>query len=129
MNQAIDIDLLPPILQEIVELIGLHLAMKLVQQYGGVRLYVPKEDVSPGHELVKLLGAAAVKRLQSRFGGDEHFDIPKAERALRAARDVGIKARRHNASCRSLAIEYRLTERRIRSICNDEDNDRQQSLF
>ncbi|SDH26540.1 hypothetical protein [Nitrosomonas sp. Nm132] len=41
MTNVPDESLLPCILQEIAELIGLPATLKLAQHYGGVRLYVP----------------------------------------------------------------------------------------
>lgn len=126
----IDTDLLPPILQDIVALVGLPLTMTLVQARGGVRLYVPKLELDDDHYLVQLLGREAAEKLQNAYGGDEHFDIPKAERALRAVRDSKIRyQRRCDLSVSSLALEYRLTERQIRTICGELVDDRQVSLF
>lgn len=129
MNTAIDIGLLPPILQDLVELIGLHPTMQLVQAYGGVRLYVPKLALDGDHSLVRLIGGEAAKKLQSIYGGEPHFDIPKAERALRAVRNAEIRAKRLNTSLRQLALQYRLTERQILTICGEVVDDRQNSFF
>lgn len=123
------IDLLEPILQDIVELIGLHHTMKLVQAYGGVRLYVPKLELENDHSLVQLIGATAAKKLQAMYGGETHFDIPKAERALRAVRDTEIRNKRPHTSVRLLALEHHLTERNIRYICGELEDDRQVGLF
>jgi hypothetical protein len=126
----IDTDLLPPILQDIVAQIGLHPTMLLVQARGGVRLYVPKLEMDDGHYLVVLLGREPAEKLQKMYGGDEHFDIPKAERALLAVRNSKIRhARAAGASVSGLALEYHLTERQIRTICGELIDDRQVSLF
>lgn len=130
MNAAlINTDLLEPILQDLVELIGLHPTMRLVQAYGGVRLYVPKLELEDDHSLVRLIGSEAAKKLQAMYGGEPHFDIPKAERALRAVRDAEIRAKRPHTSVRLLALENRLTERQIRTICGEVEDDRQVGLF
>ena len=126
---AIDTGLLPPILQDLVELIGLHPTMQLVQAYGGVRLYVPKLELDGDHSLVRLIGSEAAKKLQAMYGGEPHFDIPKAERALRAVRDNEIRTRRLHTSVRLVALEYHLTERQIRTICGEMEDDRQVGLF
>lgn len=126
---TINTDLLEPILQDLVGLIGLHPTMQLVQAYGGVRLYVPKLALDDDHSLVRLIGNEAVKKLQAMYGGEPHFDIPKAERALRAVRDAEIRAKRLCSSVRLLALEYRLTERQIRTICGEMEDDRQVGLF
>ena len=129
MNQMIDADLLEPILRDMVDLIGLHPTMTLVQAYGGVRLYVPKLELEDDHSLVRLIGRPAAKKLQAMYGGETHFDIPKAERALRAVRDAAIRAKRPHTSVRLLALEHRLTERHIRAICGEVEDDRQVGLF
>ncbi|MEW5905120.1 MAG: Mor transcription activator family protein [Pseudomonadota bacterium] len=126
----IDTDLLPLILQDIVELIGLPLTMTLVQARGGVRLYVPKLEMEDDHYLVQLLGREAAEKLQTMYGGDEHFDLPKAERAMLAVRDATIRRlRASGTSVRSLALEYGLTERQIYFICEDMVDDRQMGMF
>lgn len=125
----IDASLLEPILQDLVDLIGLHSTMQLVHAYGGVRLYVPKLELEDDHSLVRLIGREAAKKLQAMYGGEPHFDIPKAERALRAVRDAEIRAKRPTTSVRLLAMEYRLTERQIRTICGEMVDDRQVGLF
>lgn len=126
---AINIDLLEPILQDMVDLIGLHPTMQLVQAYGGVRLYVPKLELEHDHSLVRLIGHAAARKLQAMYGGETHFDIPKAERALRAVRNAGIRAKRPDTSVRLLALEYHLTERQILTICGETADDKQGGLF
>ena len=76
------------------------------------------------------LGREPAEKLQAMFGGDEHFDLPKAERALRAVRDAEIRRRRiKGESVRNLALEYGLTERQIYAICEELVDDRQVSLF
>jgi Mor family transcriptional regulator len=126
----IDTDLLPPILQDIVELIGLQPTMRLVETYGGVRLYVPKLELEDDHPLIRQIGREAAEKLQAMYGGEPHFDIPKAERALRAVRDARIRhLRSAGASTRTLALDNGLTERQIRTICGELEDDRQVGLF
>lgn len=125
----IDTGLLEPILQDLVGLIGLHATMKLVETHGGVRLYVPKLALGDDHPLILQIGRTAAEKLQSMYGGEPHFDIPKAERALRAVRDAEIRAKRPHTSVRLLALDYRLTERQIRTICGEMEDASQAQLF
>lgn len=121
-HSDIDIDLLPGILRDIVELIGLVKTMRLVEERGGTRLYVPRLAVSDDHNMVAWIGRAATIRLQSIYGGVEQFDIPKAAAALRAVRDKAIRRQRLGGCPVSrLARDYALTERQIRSICNRDE--------
>lgn len=127
--EQINEELLPPSLRDIVALIGLPLAMKLVERHGGTRLFVPKLGVSHDHPLAHLLGHKAAKVLVENYGGEEHFDIPLALRALKAVRNTEIRAKRPYTSASKLALEYRTTERNIRLICGEITDDRQDNLF
>lgn len=128
-HHDVDIDLLPPILQDVVALIGLPHTMKLVEKHGGTRLFVPKREVDGDHALVRLLGHHAAHKLIEHFGGEEHFDIPLAWRAIKAVRNAQIRAGRPHTSVRLLALEWGTTERNIRLICGEIEDDRQSGLF
>ncbi len=129
MISEIDIEDLPGILRDLVNLIGLTGTLKLVEHYGGVRLYVPVK-FDPEHRLVKLLGAEAALKLIEAYGGEEHFDVAKAERALRAVRNREIRAEYAHKSRRQLARERDLTERQIGNIvAGAELDDGQEELF
>jgi len=125
----IDVDDLPGILRDLVDLIGLAGTMKLVEHYGGVRLYVPVK-YDPGHPIAKLLGGESFLKLIDAYGGEEHFDIPKADRAMIALRNRRIREDYSVMSQRQLALKYGLTERQIRNIvAGIEVEDGQESLF
>lgn len=128
MQQEIDITLLPGVLREIAELIGLPATMAIVQQYGGVRLYVPKE-ITEDHPLIKLVGICNAVTLSDSYGG-ETLEIALAENALRKIRDKEIRDQWPTLSQRKLALKYRTTERHIRRIlaCGGNDDD-QPELF
>lgn len=111
----IDVQLLPEKLRKIVARIGITPTMALVRRYGGTRLYVPKM-MTEDHSLAQLLGYENAVALSGEYGGDEHFDIPKAERALMFVRDRRIVGARGHRSARDLAIEHRLTERGVYKI-------------
>lgn len=130
MTADIEARYLPSILQDMAELIGLPATLKLVEAYGGVRLYIPKR-FDPDHPLVKLVGHAHAAKLCESYGGELHFDIPRAVAATRAARDARMRNDRAlGATHRELALRYVLTERQIRNILgDDEEDDRQVGLF
>ena len=115
----IDETLLPGVLREMTELIGLPATMAIVRRFGGVRLYVPV-NVPPDHILISLVGMQKAERLAERFGGQEHFDIPKAEAALRHLRNEAIKQQWPEVSQSQLALKYGLTERTVREILGGE---------
>ncbi len=126
---SIEARYLPPILQEIAELIGLPATLKLVKAYGGTRLYVPKR-FDPDHPIVKLIGHELAARLFERFGGQDQFDVPKAMIAVKAARDATIRAQRRDGYTHArLAVLHGITERQVRNILGPEVDDRQIGLF
>jgi len=106
--------LLPPIVQEFVEVAGLEAALKLVDAYGGTRVWFP-ERPEPDHHLVKALGDAAYA-LCERFAL-EWIDIPKCARALRAVRDAAIVEKlRQGRTQAEVAREVGLTWRQVANI-------------
>lgn len=123
---------LPERARAIAELIGMPATLKLVERFGGVRIYVP-QTVPPSHALVDLLGRDAADRLAIAFGGDEHFDIPRCTLAARRVRDAQLVADfLGGMSHRLLAIKYQLTERGVRKIiarAGITADDRQPELF
>lgn len=119
---------LPGVLQEIASLVGLAATLALVRAYGGTRMYVPKR-FDPDHPITKIVGHEAAVKLVEAYGGLEHFDLPKGEIAVKAARDKQIRAERSGTTHARLAVKYGLTERQIRNICGPEEDDRQVALF
>lgn len=118
---VIDTELLPPLLQDFVRLIGLQATMALVERSGGLRLYIPTPDrVSDAHHLAQVVGLDNLRKLADVYGGEDHFQLPKAERALLAVRNARIAADYStHKTARQLAAEYRLTERQVTRIVSD----------
>lgn len=118
LADLIDSDLLPQLLQDFERLIGLPATLDLVRVYGGLRIYIPTpERVHPDHPIAKIIGEARLMALAKVYGGEEHFSLPKAERAILALRNARIAhAYGHNKTVRELAAEHRLTERQIERI-------------
>lgn len=105
---------LPGSLREVATLLGLPTTLKLVEAFGGTRVWIP-QDCPPLHPLVRALGRAAADRLCARYGL-EFFAVPRAVVALRWLRDRDIRRRYNTATAAQLAREYELTERRIWAI-------------
>ena len=128
---AIPLDLLPPILQSIAQIIGIQLTMELVRHFGGVRIYIPTpERATENHPIAKIIGLDNLKALGAKLdkAGVEHFQLPKAERAIRAVRNALIVADSVCQSNRQIALKYQLTEdhvRRILTQSNAQDGIRQ----
>lgn len=111
-----DLALLPQSLQAMAQIIGLQGVLALVRAYGGVRLYVPTR-LPDDHVLIDLLGRPAAEMLAAEYGGQPHFDIPRAEGLVRALRNRRIQAdRAAGLSVRDLALKHQLTERQVAKI-------------
>ncbi|TXI23042.1 MAG: hypothetical protein E6Q67_05130 [Roseateles sp.] len=112
--QGLDVELLEPLLQEFVALVGLAKTMLIVDTYGGLQLYiaaVPHADSA----LARLVGLESALALGKEFGLTR-LRIPKAGAALRAIRDRRIRADHAHKSLRELVLAYGLSERRICEI-------------
>lgn len=118
LAELIDSDLLPPLLREFERLIGLPATFDLVRVYGGLRIYIPTPTrTHPDHAIAKIIGLEKLQALANYYGGESHFALPKAEKALLALRNTRIiEAYSHNKTARELAIEHRLHERQIERI-------------
>lgn len=105
---------LPKTLLEVIEVIGVSAALRLVEGWGGLRLYVPQpESITFDHELAKRLGYEEAVALCEIFAR-EKLDVPRCKAAARAARDRRM-LREHDAgdSARLLAARHGLTERQV----------------
>lgn len=103
---------LGPVLTDMVAAIGLPDTMRVVQRWGGTRLWIPQQ---PSMALVEHLGPAQAAKLCAAFGGNRP-DIPKALRLLNLLRDDDIRSNPDGLSVPELAQRYGLIERRIYQI-------------
>lgn len=112
---GIPVDLLPPLLQDFERLIGLEATMALVRHSGGLRIYIPTpERVTSDHPFAHVIGVDNLLKLADVYGGEAHFQLPKAERALIKVRNARIaQAYATHKTARELAVEYHLTEGQI----------------
>jgi Mor family transcriptional regulator len=113
--EQLSVDLLPKVLQEFVRLIGLQATMLLVDKFGGLRIYIPL-NATPDHHFAQLIGFANLERLSKVYGREQHFELPKAERALIVLRNAKIRDEYRFKSLRQLAAEHGLTERHVTRI-------------
>jgi len=111
---------LPQSICDLTQQIGLAATMKLIQQYGGTRLYLPK-TLSPKHELLQLVGLTAARAIVGHFD-DDRPHIPLASHALRRARNRAICVQAENISTPHLARQYGLHERSIYKILARSEN-------
>lgn len=103
---------LPALIEELREVIGLPAALALVEKWGGVTLFVPKNPPE-GHPLAQAIGIRAARKL-SAHAGLEYLRIPRCAARLRAARDAELLSD-HAAglSAAKCARKYHLTERQV----------------
>ncbi|MAZ33403.1 MAG: hypothetical protein CMO06_09690 [Thalassospira sp.] len=127
----VDIDQLPQTAAEISEIVGIDAALRLVDAWGGVRIYVPRQ-IPDDHLLISTLGREEAELLAEHYGG-ETILIPRCLAALRAVRNARIcRERSEGHGIAVLALRYRLTERQVYAVLAASDavaDDRQQSLF
>ena len=135
-DAACSIELLPPLLQDIVRLIALQPTMALVAALGGVRVYIPTEErATADHALAGIVGYDNLRKLAREYGGQSHFQLPKATHALKALRNAEIaRAYSQNKTARELALMHGLTEGQVVRIVAKEGvtapaDRRQQRLF
>lgn len=80
--------MLPPTIQEIVDLIGHAKAMALVREFGGQEIKFPRTDVSDTwHALAEVIGNKATKRLGDAFGNHGYIYIAMCTRPLKLERN------------------------------------------
>lgn len=132
MLTDITIDDLPKVAKELADIIGLAGALAVVDHWGGVGLWVPVDwnpDDKTTRRLISVLGDISARKLWEIYHGSE-IDVPKCERAMRAARDTEIRARyRASDTAARLAREYNLTERQIYNIVGIIADKNQMGLF
>lgn len=123
-------DFFTGILREISNVIGIPNTLKLVRQYGGTRIYLPKQ-LSSDHELVAAIGQAMAQKMYKHFGAIGTIEIPKARTLTIAQRNHQIKKEKQSSTRKILAQKYSLTERQITNILHQESqiNSDQLSLF
>jgi Mor family transcriptional regulator len=102
-----------PNLQEIVELVGAEAAAEIVSQIGGTTYYFPPDGAKSEHVQIE---QEAWQEICKRFSGWVY--VPKGFADKLAIRNIEIRKKRSSgARVIDLAIEYRISDRQIKSIC------------
>lgn len=115
---------LPGILDTINRLIGLEQTLKIIDEFGGGDLHIPRR-LSAEHPLARTVGPAAAEALAEALGRDrwEPFHIPSGhvELTFHFARRLRLDGHSVSEIRRLLLQRYRLrvTERRIRALVSD----------
>lgn len=126
----LDVDLLEPLLRQLVDLIGLPATMAIVDAHGGTLLNIPRQ-ADQNATLVGLIGAEKAAILGRELGPDRLL-IPKAGAALLALRNRQILAQMQTRSVRQVARDFKLGERQvwyIKSQAGGADDDGSPGLF
>jgi Mor family transcriptional regulator len=110
--EHIDTSLLPESIRDMTDIIGISAALRIVEERGGIRLYVPK-IAQMTHWLSELIGYTALCALVEIYAGEE-IEIPRCAAALKAMKDQEIA--NAQGSVTEIARRYGYTERGIRKI-------------
>lgn len=103
-------------LDELIATIGTHLALRLVSERGGTRIYIPTEArLTEDCPLVRIIGIEAARKL-SRLWGGEWLTISLARAYMRRRRDREIRTRFKSETAAALAREFETSERNIHLI-------------
>lgn len=119
----LDVELLEPVLRQLIDLIGFEATMRLVEHCGGTRVSVPRQ-ADQNARLVGLIGAekAAVLGRAMSADGIERILVPKATKAMLAARNRRIVGELQVASVAETARRWKLSERSVYYIQAQHDS-------
>jgi len=119
---------LPPMILEMIRLIGYAKAMELVKEFGGQELLITK---NPGSEswaaLTEVIGGGATEILAREFGGERGIYIAKCDAAIRANRNKEIIRRFNELTEKGQSVrkavsvlvrEFSMSSRRVEQIVN-----------
>ncbi|MBF5004716.1 Mor transcription activator family protein [Diaphorobacter caeni] len=111
-------DVLSPVLQQLFEIIGLLDTFKLVERFGGLRLYIPGK-ASADHPIAQTIGVEKMQLLCTEFayhGLGMRFTLPQAKNLSIILRNRKIVSEYGPKTVRELAMKYRLGERQVERI-------------
>lgn len=102
--------------QRLRELIGDHNAFRMMNMWGGTRLYIPtSEKCTNNHPIALAIGIDALLKLSHEFGSDR-IEIPLGISVIKDMRNKEIIALFGSNNASELALRYGMTERNIRNI-------------
>lgn len=118
-------DDLPTSLIDIAEVLGMRVAIALIENFGGLDVKFP---VKPGneHPVIKALGETDGYALCHYMGGQAIYIPRKAVANLRASVEA-LDAM--SLSRAEIARRLQISERHVRRIANDQKDERQGNLF
>lgn len=103
-------------LEELVKTLGLPAALRLVERFGGTRVYLPRpERLTLEHPVVDVVGLEAARELCQLWPQERPW-IPLAAKFLRDERDRALIADSATRTMPQLARKYETTERHVYRI-------------
>lgn len=100
-------------LDELVTRLGLPAALRLVEHFGGTRIYLPRaEAMNADHPIALVVGLEAAIDLCKTWP-QERPAIPRAAAFLRNERDRALLKDANDHTVPALARKYELTERQV----------------
>lgn len=108
-------DKLPKKMEELKDVIGRTATLKMVDNFGGLSLFIPIK-IKPNSRIHVAIGPEKAELLSGYYGGCQ-IHIPKLDSLKRSVRDSEIVHKRKNGfSVAELSRGYDLTQRQIYSI-------------
>lgn len=103
-------------LDQLVAAIGLPATLRLVDRFGGVRVYLPlPEHMDATHPVAEAIGVEAARDLCALWPQERPY-IPRAAQFLREERDRALVADSRDHTVSQLARKYELTERAVYNV-------------
>lgn len=111
-------DALPGILADIARLVGVPVALRFAETFGGQRVYVPRpRALDKGHAFVRGLGLRAARHLAEQFQG-EYLKVPNARVELHAlaCRRLWLEGHSVNDICRITHLTRSRVQRHVAGL-------------
>lgn len=127
----IDISSLPLSMRELTGVIGVGAAFDLVEQYNGLRLYIPIK-AKQEHEIATVIGFENMQKLCDHYFVDKNpLQLPKLDKVLIQLKHQTVLQMKQNMNTREISRQMGYTPRIIQQICSsvDEACDKNYDLF
>lgn len=103
---------LPPVVRQLVEVVGEEAALALCEAFRTQRLWIPSSP-GPDHPVTLLIGPELAARLGWWLSPGDYFDFPLMAAALRAARDADIFAACESATTADVTRQFGVSRRTL----------------
>lgn len=105
-------------IHELIRAIGLPLTLKLVERFGGIRIYLPlPEYLDDTNPIVKTIGYEATRTLANLWPQDRPY-LPRAVAWVRRERNRALRKDLETMSFSQVALKYQLTERQVYALAS-----------